>query len=116
MTILEKLDQWPPYLCRIVARDLRTKRNQRQLSLLELKERSGLSLCMVQKLSYRRTWSGVSTDTVSQFMTACRVDPFHARRHREWLKRRKKVALKGNRRKYVERILSNALLPHANQS
>lgn len=91
MTLLEIADKFPPCLCRLLARK---NHGHAPLSVRELAEKTGLSKSTIAELSLRRTWSGVSIDTVVKFSQACGVDLFRPRDTVAYLRRSKRAHLK----------------------
>lgn len=92
MTLLEKLNRFPPFVCRLVARKLH---GREALSEREIAERSGLSRKHVRTLSHARTWDNIPLATADRFAAGCGVNLAIPWRHVEWLKRRKKIAWRG---------------------
>lgn len=92
MTLRERLNRFPPFLCRSVARK---GRGYEMLNLREIAKRSGLPLATVSRIAYLRTWDSLSLGVIERFSLACGVDVLHPRRHVDWLKRRKKLAWRG---------------------
>lgn len=79
MSLFATAEQWPPYLCRLVAKK-RAGSSWVGLSCRDIEQLSGLPRSTVAELSYRKTWEGVPIDIVEKFMKACGVDPLRAKR------------------------------------
>jgi hypothetical protein len=91
-TPLEVFDEFPPTLCRYLAR----KNNGRvKMSHSDIARVSGLERSTVAKLSKRTTWSGLTIDTIQRFSLACGVNLLSTARQKDFFKRRKKVHAKG---------------------
>lgn len=88
-TLLEKLDQFPPFLIRLCARRGRKAMTDRQLAAA-----SGLSTNTVFRISHRSSWESISIGAASRFITASGVDILRPRRLKEFVKRGKFSHLK----------------------
>ena len=66
----ERLDRYPPILCRLLARHPRGK----AFSSVEIADRSGLSVMQVIAISNQTDWSGVDLPTARRFMLGCSTD------------------------------------------
>lgn len=102
MTLLEKLNKFPPILCRAVARK---NRGREPMSLRDIADQSGLALSTVCELSQRRTWTNATLETIQKFSAACGVDLLHPRRHLYFIKHRKKTIWSGKNRPYYRKLL-----------
>lgn len=71
MTLLEKADRLPPYICRYVARK---KHGTEPMSHTDIAKASGLSRSFVAVLSKRRTWKGIPINVIDSFSIACGVN------------------------------------------
>lgn len=71
--ILEKLDRFPPFLVRLLARRPRGQ-GWKPLSTTEIAGRAELSRYEVQKISALTTWASVPVEIVERFANGCRVD------------------------------------------
>ena len=89
-TLLEVINQFPPTLVRAVAR---TRNGRKPISDSEISRRSGLSKDSVARISRLRSWDTIGVNTMDSFSTACGVNLLHVRRHIDYLRRRKKVAV-----------------------
>jgi AraC-like DNA-binding protein len=103
LTLLEKLNRFPPALCRLVAR-VGKGRGCRPLTIDEIAAISGLSPCTVYRLSKAMTWAYETGLIISAFSAGCGVDLLNTRRHREYLTRRKRWHL-SKQPKYFSRLL-----------
>lgn len=83
--LLEQLDQFPPCLVRLVARNPR--QHGRRLPLLDLAQRSGLPYKLVLRLSKAHTWADVPVRTIDAFCAACDVNILHPG-HKIWYLKR----------------------------
>lgn len=81
-TYLTIVDEFPPALCRLVARNQR-----RGLTDRELAARLGWSIQKVVHISSAGSWSAISVGDMASFMTACGVMPSTIRHQRRYLKR-----------------------------
>lgn len=90
MTILEQAEQFPPMICRYLARKAH---GHRPMSVRDIAAVSGLSRDVVSRLSMMRSWKGVSIDTVEAFSRACGVDLMRPGLVAKYLKRSKRVHL-----------------------
>ena len=90
----ERIDKYPPVLVRLMARKPRANGNgngTRPLTTIEISDRSGLPVSMVEGLSHATTWKGVDVYTVRDFTVACGVDftnPLHMKRLAQYLHKR----------------------------
>jgi hypothetical protein len=101
--LAKRLNKFPPYLCRLVARTGKGK-GCRALTLTEIAAASGLDVSTVARLSYRRKWDDEPLWVISQYAIGCGVNLLHPRRHLDYLKRRKKISIR-KRDKYFKRLL-----------
>ena len=88
MSLVRKLDAFPPCLVRLVARDPR--KTGRRLSILELSKRMRISYGATLRLSQKRSWENVPAWLIDRFTSACGVDPLRP----------------GQKLKYLRRVLS----------
>ena len=96
-SLMAKLNKFPPFLCRFVARD---KSGQRPLSNQDIAKRSGLNEQAVCKICRLKTWNDLTLDTIERFSSACGVNLLHPRRHLDFLKRRSQIHAKKSLRLY----------------
>lgn len=99
----EKLNKFPPFLCRFVARK---KHGLRPVTDQEIADASGLSISTVCWLSKLKLWDTISLDTIERFSTACGVNLLHTARHVDFLKRRKKVHAKKFPKRYFKLLMA----------
>lgn len=102
--ILSVCNEFPPCLCRYVAR---TPDGYHGLTTRDLVSRSGLAACTVKLLSVSTNWNGITLSTLAKFMAACGVNPLQARRVREFARRRRMVhvqSAKGPQKALYQRI------------
>lgn len=90
-TLIETVNALPPSLVRALAR---THRGHRPMGDTEVARRSGLSRQTIWRLAQRTSWNGVPVDTVERFCAACGVNILHPRRHLDYLRRKRKVAIR----------------------
>lgn len=88
MSLLGKIDKFPPFVCRLLAR---TKHGYRGLSHSDIARMSGLARSTVAELSFKTTWAGVRVDVIDRFAGACNVDFFHTKHQVQALLHRQKV-------------------------
>lgn len=81
--LLQRLDRFPPCLCRVIARDGRG----RPLTSHEIAERGGISRTQVDRISRLTTWATVPIGTADAYLSGCRINPFQMRRHVQFRKR-----------------------------
>lgn len=89
--MLSKLNKFPPYLCRAVARKRELPKTN-----MEIADDSGLSLSTVLRISKMKDWGEVTVAAADAFSRGCGVDLMRPRRHLDWLKRRKHAAWRQN--------------------
>lgn len=82
MKLQRLLNQWPPCLCRLLARH-----NSEAITSHVLAAVAGLHRDRVDDISKLPSWDSVWVGDALRFMAACGVDPLNARRHREFIKR-----------------------------
>jgi len=100
--LLEKMNEFPPILCRLVARD-----GNKFLNKYDLAKRSGLNVQTIHRLTWAVKWDKFTTKTAFSFALACGVNPFYPARHIKWLKHGDKKAWKSQRHFYnrlLERV------------
>lgn len=73
MTLLEKLDRLPPFVCRLLARR-RAGPKVYGMTMREISLASGLSKSTVADLSFRTTWAEIPVGVAEKFSVACGVD------------------------------------------
>ena len=101
MTLTEKLNRMPPFLCRLMAR-----RNGREISNRRLSENSGIPLTTIRRISVRTSWDDVPVAMAQRFSVACGVDLLRQNRSLEYFKRRKFHHIKKSKNyKYYNRLL-----------
>ncbi len=81
-TYLSIVDEFPPALCRLVARQ-----GRRGFTDRELAERTGWSTQKVVHIASAGSWADITVGDMASFMTACGVGPATIRHHRRFLKR-----------------------------
>jgi hypothetical protein len=102
--LTEKLNRFPPFLCRVVARKGKGK-GCRAMTLTEIATESGLDVSTVSKLSHKRVWDKEPLWVISKYAMGCGVNLLHPRRHLDYLKRRKKISIR-KRGKYFTNIIN----------
>lgn len=106
-TLLAVLDDLPPNVCRVVARQ---NNGWKPMSHADLAKRSGLANSTVAAISKRKTWRGLTVEVVEAFALACGVDHMHTKRTKQYLKRNKFIHLvraDGNARKMYAAIFKS---------
>lgn len=83
-TILQKVNEIPPCVCRLLAR-----KGWKPMSHADLAKASGLSKSTVAKISIMLTWDKVTFGSAFKFSKACGVDLLHPNKHWKTLKNRK---------------------------
>lgn len=81
-TYLSIVDEFPPALCRLVARNRR-----RGLTDKELAAKVGWSIQKTVHVASAGSWASISVGDMASFMTACGVTPSTIRQQRRYLKR-----------------------------
>ena len=105
MTLLEKANQFPPCVCRFLARK---KCGQAPMSSREIAALAGLSKARVDSLSLLSSWKGIPIDTVAAFSKACGVDLLRPAAARKYLKRSKRIHLSNataKQRQFFQKLL-----------
>lgn len=67
---IDRLDRFPPILCRLLARVPRG----RALTSVEIADAAGLSVTQVEAISMQTDWRGVDIPTALAFMVGCNTD------------------------------------------
>jgi hypothetical protein len=81
-TLLIHMDKIPPNLCRVLARNGRLAKTNKEIS-----EASGLTLKRVGEISRLTTWAKVDVNHASAFAAACGVDLVNQGQVRKYLLR-----------------------------
>lgn len=81
-TYLAILDEFPPCLCRLLARH-----NRRGMTDMEIAKRAGWSIQKVVQMAASASWEFIPVGEAATFMAACGVYPANLRVHRRYLKR-----------------------------
>jgi len=112
-TLVAYLDQMPPRLTRMLARDM--TRKQQPLTNLQIAKVSGLHPKRVAQISLMNSWGSLTVNEIDAFRSACGVTPKNIRWHRAFLKRtllgKKPMAHLSNRKaktKFLKLLLKNA--------
>ena len=82
VTLIEELNEFPPILCRILAR-----RNRRAMTVSDIATMAGMSIGKAGACLMRKTWAEISVRDASALMWACGVTRGTRFRMREYLKR-----------------------------
>lgn len=82
MTLLERLDQIPPFLAIAFAYSFRRPRTMREISRL-----SGLAEVTIKRYAKLTTWDGLTVSDASACLHACGVDVCHIKRSLERIRR-----------------------------
>lgn len=93
MTLLQKLNKFPPKLCRMVAR-VGSNRNQRLKTIKEIAYNARLSYRAAKRIASLSKWDGLTLEVVGRFSTACGVNLLQTYDHIRWLKFKARYALK----------------------
>lgn len=78
------LEEFPPCLCRLLARKGKSRRPYTNKELAEL---SGLSLDQVGSIAAKTDWDSVRVGDMMAFTKACGLDLSHMKRQRLYIKR-----------------------------
>ena len=73
-TIWQKFEEFPPIVCRLLARQVVDACAVRALSNAEIAKSSGMTELEVQSLSHLTSWDDVPVGKMRRFMSACNVD------------------------------------------
>lgn len=85
---LEKLDQFPPFLCYAHARIRSHRGITLRLSLSQLATAAGMSESEFLRIAYKTSWATVSNQDTERFCLACSIDIFGGMtKEREFFKR-----------------------------
>ena len=84
-TLVEYLDQLSPKLTRLLARDMKKKRQP--LTNLQIANRSGIHPKRVAQISMLDSWASLTVSEIDKFRAACGVTPRNVRWHRAYVKR-----------------------------
>jgi hypothetical protein len=106
-TVLDKLNRVPPCVCRLLARK---NHGRRGMTHRDLAKASGLTLSTVQALSFRRSWTGLSIDTIMAFSLACGVNHLSTDQQMDYLRRRRMahvLGAKGSQKVFYARLLTS---------
>lgn len=81
-TYLAIVDEFPPSLCRLLARSGGVGLTDREIA-----RRAGWSVQKVVGISSQASWGEISVADMAAFMAACGIYPANLRTHRRYLKR-----------------------------
>lgn len=104
--MLEKLNKFPPLLCRAVARVGRG-RASRPMTNKEIATAAGISVRSVIRISQFKHWDGLTLAAIDAFSRACGVNLLNTRRQVDFMKRKKHSHWLKNP-KFYQRLLQNA--------
>lgn len=82
MTLIERLDQIPPFLAIAFAYSFRRPKTMREISKV-----SGLAEVTIKKYAKLTTWNGIAINDASDCLHACGVDVCHIKRSLERIRR-----------------------------
>lgn len=91
-SLLEYLDQLPPYLCRMLARRMGKGKKRVPMTTAEIVEASGLDKKTVLDISGRETWAEVFVSTADAFRKGCGITPSNQGRQLMYLARTRQTA------------------------
>jgi hypothetical protein len=80
MTLLQHLDRFPPFLCFALARD-----NHHRPLLEVITKQAGLNKRTFQRIAKRISWKGVKVCQVDLFCSACGVNIWNMKNHRDYI-------------------------------
>lgn len=102
--LLQRLNRFPPCLCRVIARD----EHGRPLTSHEIAERGGISRTQVDRIARLTTWATVPIGTADKYLYGSRINPFQLRRHVQFAKRVRDSArpriIRGRNAAYFRRL------------
>ena len=113
-TYLERLDEIPPPLCRLIAR---TRNNPpRILKMTEIAQAAGLTLQKVAWIAKQKSFAKVKVEEADRFRLGCGITPQNEFRHREYIVRNfrrqtcwsylfRHAPVDDHRKRFIERIL-----------
>lgn len=86
-SLLAELDEFPPVLCRLLARTPIRHRppHMRAMTAVEIAKAGNLTVQRVGRLSVLRTWRDIAVGEADRFRSACGLGPRALRRQREFL-------------------------------
>lgn len=90
MNLLDRINQFPPNCCRLVARK---KHGTMPMTTEEIAEKSGLSVGAVSEISRRKNWNGMRIEVIVAFSEACGVNLLKPERHIRYMRNRKMAHL-----------------------
>lgn len=82
-TLLDRLEKIPPFVVYALAR----KRGHKSIDFNTIMAKSSLTGRTLSRIANRTTWRGLKIEQIDAFCTACRVDPFAAKKHLAFLNR-----------------------------
>lgn len=100
MTLLEKVNQFPPNICRLLAAPKTTR---------DIAEICGLPKSTVHQVSLRPNWNGVTVEVMEKFSHGCGVNLLATKREKQFMHRRSWRFLKSmtaNQRRMINRLLT----------
>ena len=84
-SLTDKLDEFPPCLVRLVARD--PQHPGRRLSLTAIADKSGLSYGATNRIAVKRSWASVQPWMIDAFCSACGVEILRPAKRLAYLRR-----------------------------
>lgn len=94
-TILERIDQMPPWACRLIARTGGLGRSAKALTIYEIAERGGLTWQKAAWVSRQPSWAKVTVEIADKFRKGCGINMANERQQRCYLIRTKTKSQKG---------------------
>ena len=91
----ERVQDFPPVLCRLLAKHDAPPKTWQALTHEEIADRSGLDVLEVMTLSKRTSWDGVDLCRFRQFTQACGIDFLNSKhmiRVRDYVRKRGRFA------------------------
>lgn len=86
-SLLTMLDRFPPFLCRLIARNNGKGGTRKPLDNSEIARRSGLTVEKVASISKLPSWETVPVGICDRFRKACGITPRNEFRQIEYLRR-----------------------------
>jgi hypothetical protein len=88
MTLLDKMNKFPPMLCRFAARSVNGREG---MTTKEVSVASGLKMRRIYEISQLKKWDTLTFDEAMKFSMGCGVNLLQLRRHKFHLKHHKKI-------------------------
>lgn len=104
MQLTSILEEFPPCLCRLLAR--KPGKSRKPLTSREIANAAGLSRDVVDQISRETSWDSIRIADMISFTRACGLDILHMKRHREYIKRKNWAHLRHSpSQRYLESLM-----------